>query len=30
LGPTDAFASYALPLLGPDPFPPYARFDPAI
>lgn len=30
LAPTDAFAAYALPLLGPDPFPPYARLDPAI
>lgn len=29
LAPTDAFAAYALPLLGPDPFPPYARLDPA-
>ncbi|MCO5221065.1 MAG: diphosphate--fructose-6-phosphate 1-phosphotransferase [Thermomicrobiales bacterium] len=28
LAPTEAFAAYALPLLGPDPFPPYARFDP--
>ena len=27
LAPTDAFAAYALPLLGPDPFPPYARLD---
>lgn len=30
LAPTEAFAAYALPLLGPDPFPPYARLDPAI
>ncbi len=30
LAPTDAFAAYALPLLGSDPFPPYARLDPAI
>jgi 6-phosphofructokinase 1 len=29
-GPTDAFMAYALPLLGPDPFPPYERLDPAI
>jgi 6-phosphofructokinase 1 len=27
LAPTDAFAAHALPLLGPDPFPPYARLD---
>jgi 6-phosphofructokinase 1 len=27
---TDAFAAYVLPLLGPDPFPPYERLDPAI
>jgi 6-phosphofructokinase 1 len=29
-GPTDDFMAYALPLLGPDPFPPYERLDPAI
>jgi 6-phosphofructokinase 1 len=29
LAPTENFAGYALPLLGPDPFPPYQRFDPA-
>ena len=29
LAPTEAFASYALPLLGPEPFPPYVRLDPA-
>ncbi len=29
LAPTNAFAAYALPLLGPDPFPAYARLDPA-
>jgi 6-phosphofructokinase len=29
LAPTDAFAAYALPLLGSDPFPPYVRLDPA-
>ncbi|HET9659452.1 MAG TPA: diphosphate--fructose-6-phosphate 1-phosphotransferase [Thermomicrobiales bacterium] len=28
--PTDDFFTYALPLLGPDPFPPYERLDPAI
>jgi 6-phosphofructokinase 1 len=26
-GVTDAFRSWALPLLGPEPFPPYGRFD---
>jgi 6-phosphofructokinase 1 len=30
LAPTEAFAAYALPLLGPDPFPAYERLDPAI
>lgn len=29
LGMTGAFRSYALPLLGPDPFPPYGRFEDA-
>lgn len=29
LAPTNAFADYALPLLGADPFPPYARLAPA-
>ncbi len=29
-GPTDEFMTYALPLLGPDPFPLYERLDPAI
>jgi 6-phosphofructokinase 1 len=28
--PTEDFTSYALPLLGPDPFPPYERLAPAI
>lgn len=28
--PTDAFAAYALPLLGPEPFPPYERLDLAL
>jgi 6-phosphofructokinase 1 len=30
LAPTDDFVSYVLPLLGPDPFPPYERLDPAL
>ena len=29
LAPTEDFAAYALPLLGPDPFSPYQRLDPA-
>jgi 6-phosphofructokinase 1 len=28
--PSDSYRAYALPLLGPDPFPVYARLDPIL